>query len=73
MRKVIRRRIRRSEGGVNLAADVDASISVNTGNEGETTHTQVRSSHSVVQGGAGGRDRPDEPRREHDRSPKERP
>ena len=59
MRKVIRRRIRRSGGGLNVVADVDAAIAINTGEDAKVSETVVRSSHSVVQGDAGGRDQPD--------------
>ena len=58
MRKLIRKRIRRSEGGVDLAADIDAAVAVNTGKGAQ--RTVVRSSHSVVQGDSGDRDRPEE-------------
>jgi hypothetical protein len=59
MRKVIRKRIRRSEDGLNIAADVDAAIAINTGEDAKRSETVVRSSHRVVQGVAGGRDQPD--------------
>jgi hypothetical protein len=59
MRRVIRKHIRHREDGINVAADVDAVISINTG--GGVTHTQARSTHSVVQGNAGKRDHPDKP------------
>jgi uncharacterized protein YjlB len=56
MRKVIRRRIRHDDGGVNVAADIDAVIAVNAGEDAGTSHTVLRSSHTVVQGaGAAGR------------------
>lgn len=60
MRKVIRKRIRRSASGVNIAADIDAVIAINTGEDAKTSRTVVHSSHNVVQGTAA-----DEP----DRSP----
>jgi hypothetical protein len=53
VRKVIRRRIRRQEGGVNLAADVDAVLSVNTGESGQTSSTRVRSRRRIVQRSGG--------------------
>lgn len=46
MRKVIRKQIRRTDGGINIAADVNAVIA--TG-EGEKTHTSVSSKQRVVQ------------------------
>jgi hypothetical protein len=65
MRKVIKRRIRRQVGGVNVAADVDAVVSINTGQEGQVTRTKARSRRRIVQrSGAPGGDppeRPDEP------------
>jgi hypothetical protein len=60
MRKVFRARLRRSEGTVNLAADVDAAIAVNTGDDARASRTVVRSSHSVKQGEAGQRDHPED-------------
>jgi hypothetical protein len=59
MRKVFRKRVRHSEGGVNIAADIDAAVAVNTGKDGSTSHTVVRSTHHVAQGATGHRDRPD--------------
>lgn len=53
MRKVIRKRIRRSDGGVNIAADIDAVIAINTGEDAKTSRTAVHSSHRVVQRSAG--------------------
>lgn len=57
MRKVIRKRIRRSASGVNIAADIDAVIAINTGEDAKTSHTVVHSTHNVVQGTAA--DEPD--------------
>jgi hypothetical protein len=48
MRKSIRKRIRRQENGVNLAADVDASIAVNTG-AGQRQSVRTTSRRRVVQ------------------------
>lgn len=56
MRKVIRKRIRRSASGVNIAADIDAVIAINSGEDAKTSHTVVHSTHNVVQGTA---DEPD--------------
>jgi hypothetical protein len=61
MRRVIRKTIRHSEGGLNVAADIDAVIAINTGEDATSSETVVRSSHRVVQGGAGERDQPDQP------------
>jgi hypothetical protein len=73
MRKVIRKRIRHSDGGLNVAADIDAVIAVNTGADAATSHTVVRSSHTVVQGaGAGRPDRDATPPDARDH-PKEKP
>ena len=60
MRRVIRKRVRRSTGGINIAADVDAAIVINTGEDAASSHTVVRSTHTVVQGRAGERDQPRE-------------
>ena len=48
MRKVIRKRVRRREDGVDVAADIDAVIAVNQG-RGQTSETHVSSHHRVVQ------------------------
>lgn len=72
MRRVIRTSIRRSEGGVNVAADIDAAITINTGRDATSSRTEVRSSHSVVQGGAGERDQPDESFDEQNPGPPEK-
>ena len=61
MHKVIRKRVRRTEGGVQLAADIDAVIAINTGEDRRVTRTEAHSSHTVVQGEAAGRDAPDAP------------
>jgi hypothetical protein len=58
MRKVIRKRVRRNEGGVNVAADLDAAIAINTGEDAARSRTVVRSTHTVVQGSGGERDQP---------------
>jgi len=70
MRKVIRKRIRSSEGGVNLAADVDAAVAVNTGEDADVSRTVVRSHRSVQQGGSGRRDQP-KPPTDHEGPPEE--
>lgn len=71
MRKIIRKQLRRSGGGVNIAADLDAVIAVNTGEDAEVSRTVVRSSHSVVQGSAGQRDQPDDTPSDETGPPKE--
>lgn len=48
MRKVISRRIRRSGGGLNLAADVDAVIVVNDGSS-TSTEAEAHSTRRIVQ------------------------
>jgi hypothetical protein len=48
MRKVVRKRVRRQEKGVNVAADVDAVIAINTG-EGEHQHVSAKSRRTVRQ------------------------
>ena len=49
MFRVIRKRVRREKGGVNLVADVDATVAANTGSSGERQRVKVRNRHSVVQ------------------------
>jgi len=73
MRKVIRKRIRRDEDGVKVAADLDAVIAINTGGDAKTSRTVVHSSHSVVQGGAGQRDQPKTSPSDPDGPAKEKP
>lgn len=72
MRRVIRKRIRRDEDGLNLAADVDAVIAINTDGDAKVSRTVVRSSHNVVQG-AGHRDQPDRSPSDPDGPAKEKP
>ncbi len=57
MHRVIRKRIRMVKGDVNVAADIDAVVAINTAGDA-TSQTVVRSSHTVVQGSAGDRDQP---------------
>ena len=45
IRKIIKRRIRRSANGVDLVGDVNAAISANVGDSSSTSHV---SSHSSV-------------------------
>lgn len=52
MRKVIRKRIRRQEGGVNVAADVDATVAITTG-KGQRNSVRSSSRSTVVQRPAG--------------------
>lgn len=51
MRKIVHKQVRRTWGGVNVAADLDAVIAINTGDDAEASRTVVRSRHTVVQGG----------------------
>jgi hypothetical protein len=52
MRRVIRKSVRKSRDGMNVAADVDVVIAINnTDADAEASHTVSRSSHRVVQGG----------------------
>jgi hypothetical protein len=48
MRRVIRKRVRRRENGVNVAADIDAVVAINTGS-GKRQGVSVKSEHRVVQ------------------------
>lgn len=73
MRKVIRKRIRLDRSGLNVAADLDAAIAINTGRDAEASHTVARSSHTVAQGVAGQRDQPDEPPSDPSGPPEEAP
>jgi len=47
IRKLINKRIRHSDGGIDVAADVNAVISANVGERGATTHAS--STQHVVQ------------------------
>jgi hypothetical protein len=49
VKKVFKRRIRRQQDGVNVAADIDAVVSVNTGESGRTSITRSRSRSRIVQ------------------------
>lgn len=72
MRRVIRKRIRRDEDGLNLAADVDAVIAINTDGDAKVSRTVVRSSPNVVQG-TGHRDQPARSPSDPDGPAKEKP
>jgi hypothetical protein len=67
MRKVIRRHIRRRTEGMDLAADVNAVVAVNRGDEGTRTEAQSVQSTSIAQGRAAGAagDGPQEADRPH--------
>ncbi|MFL5819665.1 MAG: hypothetical protein ACJ76S_03150 [Solirubrobacteraceae bacterium] len=70
MLRVIRRRVRRQKGGVNLVADVDAAVAANTGSSGQRQRVKVRNRHSVVQRSSRARrDDPAEPRAEQKEEP----
>jgi hypothetical protein len=73
MRKTITKRIRHSDGGVNIAADIDAVIAINTGEDAKASRTEAHSSHVVVQGVAGRRSRPRDPTADANDPPKETP
>lgn len=60
MRKVVRKSIRRKADGIDLAAEINAVIAVNTGRDATSSRTEAHSHHTVVQGDAGKRDQPDE-------------
>jgi hypothetical protein len=47
--EIIRRRIRKGTGGVDLAGDVNAAIAANVGERGATTKTSSASSQRIVQ------------------------
>jgi hypothetical protein len=70
MQRIIRKRIRHNRDGVNLAADIDAVIAINTGQDASVSQTTARSSHVVVQGAAARRATADAPT---DDSNKEKP
>jgi hypothetical protein len=57
---VIRKRIRIDGDAVNLVADIDAVISINTGG-GDEPPPVVRSSQGLAQGNAGEQDQPETP------------
>ena len=73
MRKVIRKRIRRDEDGLSVAADLDAVVAINTGSDAKVSRTVVHSSHSVAQGRSGERDRPKTSPSDPDGPEKEKP
>jgi hypothetical protein len=56
MHKVIRKRIRRSDGGIDVAIDLDAVIAINRGRDAQVTRTETHSRHTTVQGEAAGSD-----------------
>lgn len=70
MRRVISKRIRHNKGGVNIAADIDAVIAINTGDDAKLSHTVAHSSHTVAQGA---RTEPDTSPPDADDPPKEKP
>lgn len=74
VRRVIRKTVRHEKDGVNVAADIDATIVVN-GGPGSVSHVRTSSRRTVVQGAAGERDQPDEaPEQSSDGPPnKEKP
>ncbi len=73
MHKVIRKRIRHDRDGVNIAADIDAVIAINTGQDAGVSQTTARSSHVVVQGAAARRSKREASPTDADDSTKEKP
>lgn len=49
VRKVIRKRIRRNQGGIQVNADVDGVIAANVGEEGSRQRVRSRSRQRIVQ------------------------
>lgn len=49
VRKLIDKRIRRSVGGSNIAADIHGAIAANVGEKGGSTHVSSHQSQTVVQ------------------------
>jgi hypothetical protein len=49
VKKVFKRRIRHEKDGVNVAADIDAVVSLNAGESGQTSVTRSRSRSRIVQ------------------------
>lgn len=72
MHRVIRKRIRHNRDGVNIAADIDAVVAINTGADSNVSHAAARSSRVVVQGASGRRTKPAAPADPTD-SAKEKP
>lgn len=73
MHKVIRKRIRRDEDGVNIVADIDAVIAINTGGGAQHSQTVSHSSHVVAQSRAARPSAPDGAPAESQDPPKETP
>ncbi|MDX6676554.1 MAG: hypothetical protein QOE31_606 [Solirubrobacteraceae bacterium] len=73
MHKVVRKRIRHHEDGLNVAADVDVAIAINTGRDAKASRTVVHSSHSMVQGTGGQRSEQDASPPDTDDPAKEKP
>jgi hypothetical protein len=49
LRKIISKRIRRDEGGIQVAGDVNAVVSANVGQPGSSSHVSSRQTARVVQ------------------------
>jgi len=49
VQKVIRRRIRRQDKGMQLAADINAVVAANVGDPGSRTNVRSRSRQRIVQ------------------------
>jgi hypothetical protein len=72
MRKVIRKQVRHTGEGIDLAADLNAAISVNRGGGQQVTHVSSRQEATVSQGTATERDADTDRRsRPSDETPKE--
>lgn len=71
MHKVVRKRIRHNKDGVNIAADIDAVIAINTGADARSSHATAHSSHVVVQSTTARRAKPETPAPDSDDPPKE--
>jgi hypothetical protein len=56
MHRVIRKRVRRSDGGIDVAIDLDAVIAINRGLDAQVTRTEAHSRHTAVQGEAAASD-----------------
>jgi len=55
MRKVIHKRVRVDRDGLNVAADIDAVIAINSGQDGASSQSVSHSSHVVAQSASGKR------------------
>lgn len=72
MRKVIRKRIRKKVGGIDLAAEVNAVVSSNVGEEGSVSRVSSRSRITQGAGEAGEANPPGGDDPDHRTKPKEK-